>query len=238
MKVEDRNQTVIQYMPLVHKVVHNINIKNKDYDHEDMVNIGVIGLMDALDRYDETQKVPFENYAYIRIKGAIIDEIRKTSRVPRSRMAKLNTYYKAKEELELEFRRNATEAEVCQKLGLTKKDLEGIHDTVHQLAYVSLDEVINVDSDNEVTILDALDDQNSPSLDNAILKQEQSLYLSNAVDKLSEREKQMLQLIYVERLSMKEVAFIFDISIPRVSQIHGKTLLKLRENLESDYAND
>ncbi|MFC6465672.1 sigma-70 family RNA polymerase sigma factor [Marinilactibacillus sp. GCM10026970] len=238
MKVEDRNQTVIQYMPLVHKVVHTINIKNRDYDHEDMVNIGVIGLMDALDRYDETQKVPFENYAYIRIKGAIIDEIRKTSRVPRSRMAKLNTYYKAKEELELELKRNATEIEVCQKLGLTKKELEGIHDTVHQLAYVSLDEVINVDSDNEVTILDALDDDNAPSLDESILKKEQSVYLTKAVERLTEREKQMLQMIYVERLSMKEVAYIFDISIPRVSQIHGKTLLKLRENLESDYAND
>lgn len=238
MQVEDRNQTIMQYMPLVHKVVHSINVKNRDYDHEDMVNIGVIGLMDALNRYDESQKVPFENYAYIRIKGAIIDEVRKTSRVPRSRMSKLNAYYKAKEELEVELKRTPTEKEICSKLGLTKKDLEGIHDTVHHLAYVSLDEVINVDSDNEVTMMDAIDDQDSLSMDESILKKEQSGYLSKAITKLAEREQQILQLIYVERLSMKEISYIFDISIPRVSQIHGKTLLKLRTILESDYAND
>lgn len=238
MKVEERNETVIQYMPLVHKVVHSIKVKNRDYDHEDMVNIGVIGLMDALNRYDETQKVSFENYAYIRIKGAIIDEVRKTSRVPRSRMAKLNIYYKAKEELEIQLKRNPTEKEICERLELTKKDLEGIHDTVHQLAYVSLDEVINVDSDNEVTMMDAIDDYDSAAIDDTLLKKEQSVYLTKAIAQLSEREQQILQLIYVERLSMKEVSYIFDISIPRVSQIHGKTLLKLREILESDYAND
>lgn len=238
MEVEDRNEAILQYMPLVHKVVHSINVKNRDYDHEDMVNIGVIGLIDALKRYDKTQKVPFENYAYIRIKGAIIDEVRKTSRVPRSRMAKLNIYYKAKEELEVQLKRNPTEKEICEKLELTKKDLEGIHDTVHQLAYVSLDEVINVDSDNEVTMMDAINDRNEAAVDDTLLKKEQSIYLTNAVSKLSEREQQILQLIYVERLSMKEVSYIFDVSVPRVSQIHGKTLLKLREILESEYAND
>ena len=77
MEESPRNETVLQYMPLIHKVVHGLKINNKDYEHEDLVNIGVFGLMKAIDKYDASLNVPFINYAYMRIKGAIIDEIEK-----------------------------------------------------------------------------------------------------------------------------------------------------------------
>ena len=75
MEEQLRNDTVMKYMPLVHKVVHGLKINNKEYDHEDLVNIGVIGLMKAIEKYDDALSMPFINYAYMRIKGAIIDEI-------------------------------------------------------------------------------------------------------------------------------------------------------------------
>ena len=90
--IEDREAIILKYVPLVEKVVRHIGMSNPDYEKGDLVNIGVIGLMDAIDKYDEEKKVPFENYAFIRIKGAIIDEIRRNGPVSRTGMNKLKEY--------------------------------------------------------------------------------------------------------------------------------------------------
>lgn len=235
MEQEKRNDLVVEYLPLVQKVVHTLKVNNKDYDHEDLVNIGVIGLMDAIDRYDNEQKVPFESYAYIRIKGTIIDEIRKNSRVPRSRMDKLNAYYKAKEELEREFKRSPSEKEIVTYLGISSKELETIHDTVSQLASVSLDEVLYADGDSDTSMLDVLEDPGAVKQEESVLLKEKLGVLADAVSTLTERNQQILQLIYVEELGMKEIAYILGISKARVSQLHGKALIKLREQLGSDF---
>lgn len=232
---QQRNDQVVEYLPLVQKVVHTIKVNNKDYDHEDLVNIGVIGLMDAIDRYDESQKVPFQNYAYIRIKGAIIDEIRRNSRIPRSRMDKLNEYYKAKEALELELKRTPTEQEIIQRLDVSAKAMESIYDTVTQLASVSLDEVLYTDSDSDTSMMDVIEDKKAINSEENLLLKEKLGALSQAIGQLNERDQQILQLIYVEELGMKDIAYILNISKARVSQLHGKALIKLREQLEGDY---
>ncbi len=123
MEESVRNETVMQYMPLVHKVVHGMKINNKDYDHEDLVNIGVIGLMNAVEKYNDTLNVPCMTYAYMRIKGAIIDEIRKTSRVSRNRIKAVNEYYAAVNLLQQNLLRTPTEQEVCEKLGVSKAEM-------------------------------------------------------------------------------------------------------------------
>lgn len=235
MEQEKRNDLVVEYLPLVQKVVHTLKVNNRDYDHEDLVNIGVIGLMDAIDRYDKKQKVPFENYAYIRIKGTIIDEIRKNARVPRSRMDKLNAYYKAKEELEREFKRSPSEKEIVKHLDISEKELETIHDTVTQLASVSLDEVLYADGDSDTSMLDVLEDSAAVKQEESVLLKEKLGVLADAISTLTERNQQILQLIYVEELGMKEIAYILGISKARVSQLHGKALIKLREQLGSDF---
>lgn len=235
MEQQQRNDQVVEYLPLVQKVVHTIKVNNKDYDHEDLVNIGVIGLMDAIDRYDESQKVPFQNYAYIRIKGAIIDEIRRNSRIPRSRMDKLNEYYKAKEALELELKRTPTEQEIIQRLDVSAKEMESIYDTFTQLASVSLDEVLYTDSDSDTSMMDVIEDKKAINSEENLLLKEKLGALSQAIGQLNERDQQILQLIYVEELGMKDIAYILNISKARVSQLHGKALIKLREQLEGDY---
>ncbi len=198
----------------------------------DLINIGFIGLMDALEKFDESKKVPFENYAYIRIKGSIIDEVRKHSKVPRSQMQKLNEYYKTKEQLEQELERKPTDQEISRKMGLTEKQLSALHSTVLALSNISLNEVLFDEESNGSTILDYVEDEEAVSLDHNLLQNEQEEYLHQAIKRLSEREQQILQLYYKEELQLKEIAYIYDISVPRVSQIHGKTLLKLREYIQ------
>lgn len=231
----EKEEAILAHMPLIRKVVNRLNVKSRDYEVEDLVNIGVIGLMDAMDRYDESKKVPFESYAYVRIKGTIIDEVRKTSKVPRSRMSKLNDFYKAKEELTQRLQRIPTDEEICDELSITDKQLKDIHETVHSLASVSLDEVLFQDSDSDASLIDLLENEEEEGVEDKLLAKEQLVYLDQAIKKLNDREQTILQLYYTEELPLKEIAYIFDISVPRVSQIHGKALLKLREYMRSDY---
>jgi RNA polymerase sigma factor for flagellar operon FliA len=233
-----RNETVVQYMPLIHKVVHGLKINNKDYEHDDLVNIGVFGLMKAIDKYDASLNVPFINYAYMRIKGAIIDEIRKTSRVSRSKIKAVNNYYDAVSTLQQKLLRTPTDKELCRHLAITDTDLKKVYETVHQLSDVSLDSILFEDSSNETNLMEVMADDSAPDAESDMIKQEQLSYMKTAITQLPERDQQILQLIYFEELSMKEVAYIYDISTPRVSQIHGKALLKLRESLAKEYDND
>ena len=231
----ESEEAILEYLPLVRRVVRRLNVKSRDYEEEDLVNIGVIGLMDALKRFDDTKNVPFENYAYVRIKGTIIDEVRKTSRVPRSRMDKVNEFYKAKELLIQRFERTPTDQEIRDELNIDDKQLKAVYETVHSLSSVSLDEVLFQDQDSGATLVDFLEDQNSVNAEEKVLQEEQVDYLNSAVKQLSEREQTILQLVYVEELPLKEIAYIFDISVPRVSQIHGKTLTKLKELIGRNY---
>ncbi|MCC5890724.1 MAG: FliA/WhiG family RNA polymerase sigma factor [Alkalibacterium sp.] len=223
----------MQYMPLVHKVVHGLKINNRDYDHDDLVNIGVIGLMKAIEKYNDSLNVPFINYAYMRIKGAIIDEIRKTSRVSRNKIKAVNAYYDAINELQQSLLRTPTETEIMAEMAIEMSELKKIYETVHQLADVSLDDILFEDSTGETSLQGVMTDDAVSTADQ-LIKKEQLQFMEKAVKKLSEREQQILQLIYFEELSMKEVGYIYDISTPRVSQIHGKALLRLREALGKD----
>lgn len=228
-----REETLIKYLPLVKKAARDVKVKSYQYDQEDLVNMGFIGLMDALDKFDPTLEVPFENYAYIRIRGSIIDEVRKNAAVPRSRLDKLNAYYKVKELMEQELQRQPTEAEICLELDINEKDLKALHETVHMLANISLDETLFGEDFNSVTRLDFIADEESPSPVELLINEELEELLQLGIEQLSEREQTILQLIYAEELPLKDIAHIFDISIPRVSQIHGQIILKLREYMEN-----
>lgn len=228
----ETDEKMMEYLPLVEKAARNVKVKSHEYEMEDLINIGFIGLMDALEKFDESKKVPFENYAYIRIKGSIIDEIRKNAKVPRSQIQKLNEYYKAKEELEHEFHRVPSEQEICKRLGINDKQLSALHNTVLALSNISLNEVLFEENPEGATRLDYIEDETLVSSDDLLLQDEQEYYLHQAIKRLTEREQTILQLYYKEELQLKDIAYIFDISVPRVSQIHGKTLMKLREYIQ------
>lgn len=227
-----RDEILIKYLPLVEKAARNVKVKSVEYDHDDLVSMGIIGLMDALDKFEPKREVPFENYAYIRIRGSIIDEVRRNATVPRSRIQKLNEYYKVKETLEQELKREPTEVEICAELGIDTKQLKDLHETVHMLADTSLDQTLFQHDDGGATHLDFIEDDQSPDPADLLINEEMEGLLLEAISQLNEREQTILQLIYKEELLLKDIAYIFDISIPRVSQIHGQTIIKLREYMQ------
>lgn len=231
----DREKEIMKYLPLVEKVVNGLKIKRSEYDRSDLYNIGVIGLMDALEKFDKSKKVPFEGYAYIRIKGTIIDEVRKTGPVSRTRLTRLNEYYRAKEKLEKLKMRTPTELEICQELDINEKQLSKIHETVHQLASVSLEKAMFSDDGNENELINFLEDKQVKDTEDVLTNKERQGLLTEHIAQLAKREQMILNMYYVDELSLKEIAYVFDISVPRVSQIHGKTIMKLRELMRREY---
>lgn len=226
-----QEELIIKYLPLVERIAGRIEINNREYEEGDLINIGVIGLMDALKRFDPSKSVPFEAYASLRIRGSIMDELRRTGRVSRERIAKLNQYYAAKEKLENQLLRSPDESEIQKELGIDAKDLSKLHETVHYLSNTSLDSVIFSDKDSEVELIDLIEDEDSASPEEEILEKETREYLKMAIDGLDDREKLILDLYYVQDLTLKEIGYILDVSIPRVSQLHGKALIKLRKTM-------
>lgn len=228
----NQEQALLKYLPLVEKAARNVKVKSAEYEREDLINIGFIGLMDAYKKYDASKNVPFENYAYIRIKGSIIDEVRKNGKVPRSQMDRLNNYYKMKETMEQELHRKPTEKEICERMGITDKQLKSMHKSVHALSNISLDEVLFTEDSEGTSRIDFIEDKKTVGSLEQLLQKEQKEYLQLAINQLSKREQTILQLYYDEELPLKEIAYIYDISVPRVSQIHGETLLKLRNHIQ------
>lgn len=223
------NELIIEYLPLVKKVVRKIEVKDNRLDYDDLVSIGTIGLMDAINRFDESKKVPFEAYAALRIKGTVMDELRKTGDVSRNRITKLNEYNNMKEKLEREFLRTPTEAEICEGLNIDHKQLNKLHETVHHLSGVSLESVILSESAEGIELIEMIENKNIGGPEEELINKEMKGILTKSIDKLNDREKLILNLYYVEELSLTEIAYILEISVPRVSQIHGKVLLKLRD---------
>lgn len=228
---EDKQNLILEHLPLVKNVVGRIDSGHSGYDPEDLVNIGIIGLIDAIDKFDASKSVPFEAYARIRIRGSVIDELRRSGPVSRNRMDKLNKYYRAKKELEDKHLRSVTEKEICAELGIGKEELSTIHETVHYLANVSLDSVIYSEEGEDTELIDLLEDKSAELPHEIFEDNEMKEALAKAITHLNEKEQILLNLYYVEELTMKEIGYVLGVSVPRVSQMHGQVVIKLRKLL-------
>src|SRR5699024_6602413 len=115
---------VIEHLPLVRKIVDQMNVKNNDIcDRDDLISIGVLGLMDAIKRFDQDKKIPFRHYAKWRIKGAIIDELRRNGRVSRDKIQKLKKVNQARNKLQQKLLREPSEEEICEYLTISSREL-------------------------------------------------------------------------------------------------------------------
>lgn len=230
----DIEAKILEYLPLVERVASRISVKNTEYDYDDLYNIGVIGLIDSLKKYDASKNVPFAGYATIRIKGAIIDEIRKHAKISRYKMTAVNNYYKAKQELEQDLKREATDAEIMKKMNLTSAQLGDIFDSIHYLSSISLEGTIFSGDNDSLVLEDLIQDKNAENGEENLLLSEKKEALKNAILKLNDREQLILSLYYKEEATLKEIAAILDISIARVSQLHGKIIVKLRDYIKEE----
>jgi RNA polymerase sigma factor for flagellar operon FliA len=233
----DRDATIQQYAPLVKYVVGRLAIGLPAIlDYEDILSYGTIGLIEALDRFDDSKGVKFETYAISRIRGAIIDALRALDRLPRSVRQKAKRLEAVTVELTAANGREPTDEELSAGMGMTPHQY---HQTLIDCSWVtvSLDGLLDRDENNDggaATELPA--DPNEEDFTKRLEKRQMLDALTGAVKGLPEREWLIVSLYYRDEMTMKEIAQILDISESRVCQLHGRALSRLRARLARDRA--
>lgn len=226
---ELQEKIIIEYAGLVKLVAGRLSMYlgyNVEYD--DLVGYGVFGLIDAIDKFDYSKGVKFETYASLRIRGAILDQIRKMDWIPRSirqKQRKLDLVY---HNLEAKYGRAANDEEIARELEISVDELESWQNKAKVTNIISLDEFIEQGSETRVEqSLTAAFDQP----DKIIEKQELKELLIKSLETLTEKEKKVIIFYYYEELTLKEISRILEVSESRISQLHTKALQKMKIKL-------
>ena len=219
-----------QYLGLVHYVVNKLfKQMPSNVDREDLVNIGVLGLSEALDRYNPYYGIKFETYAIPRIRGAIIDELRKQDWIPRSLRSKSNKIKKVVDELEQACRGEVSDKVIAGHLGISVDEYQHWQAQLNSTSMISLDKPNpNYDDHN---LYEAIEDTSSSNPLENIEEKEMHALLGKLIKKLPEKPRLAIQLYYYEHLTFKEIGKILNVSESRISQIHSETMEKLKRML-------
>ncbi|NLO79052.1 MAG: RNA polymerase sigma factor FliA [Xanthomonadaceae bacterium] len=220
------NDLVVEHAPLVKRIAHHMAARlPASVQIDDLIQAGMIGLLEAARQYDASQGASFSTYAGIRIRGAMLDEIRRLDWTPRSVHRKAREVARAIQEIENETGREAEDAEVAERLGIS---LNEYHQILQDSAAAR---VFNIDQEDPESGLVAEHPSDEPSPAAQLHRQQLQELLAQAIAALPERERLIMQLYYDEELNLKEIGAVLGVSESRVSQIHGRILLKLREQM-------
>ena len=226
---EIREKIILEYAPLVKLVAGKLSMYlgyNVEYD--DLVGYGVFGLIDAIDKYDNMKAVKFETYASLRIRGAILDQIRKMDWIPRTIRQKQKKIDAAIKEIENEKGRAATDEEIAKSLGISDEEYLSWQSQMKVTGVVSLDEFMESGTE-------APAQQNSQQRfetpEEVIEKEEMKKVLGRALELLTEKEKKVILLYYYEDLTLKEISNVLEVSESRISQLHTRALQKLKSKM-------
>jgi RNA polymerase sigma factor for flagellar operon FliA len=231
----ERDAAIRQYAPLVKYVVGRLAIGLPAIlDYEDILSYGTIGLIEALDRYDDSKGVKFETYAISRIRGSIIDALRALDRLPRSVRQKAKKIEQIHVSYSLEHGREPTDEEVAAAMGLS---IEQYNSALVDCSWVtvSLDGLLDRDNSDDGSAPTELPaDPNEEDFTQRLEKRQLVDALTGAVKQLPEREWLIVSLYYRDEMTMKEIAQILEISESRVCQLHGRALSRLRARLSRE----
>jgi RNA polymerase sigma factor for flagellar operon FliA len=224
-----RSKLILEYAPLVKIVAGRLSIYlgyNVEYD--DLVGYGIFGLIDAIDKFDYGKGVKFETYASLRIRGSILDQIRKMDWIPRSLRQKQKKMDAAMTKLECLYGRVATDEEVAKEIGIDTQELLNWQGQAKITNVISLDEFVEAAGEKEVgTIKSNVFEQP----EHVMMKNELKQQIVNSLDSLTEKERKVILLYYYEELTLKEISRVLEVSESRVSQLHTKALQKMKKNL-------
>lgn len=228
---EVREKIILEYAPLVKVVAGRLSMYlGYNVEYEDLVSYGIFGLIDAIDKFDCMKDVKFETYASLRIRGAILDQIRKMDWIPRTIRQKQKRIDAAIKEIETQYGRSATDEEIATLLGITDEEYLDWQSQMKITNVVSLNEFLEQGSEvpNEAgSTKSAAFDSPEEILERDELKK----MLEQALELLTEKERKVIVLYYYEDLTLKEISNILEVSESRISQLHTRALQKMRGRL-------
>ena len=237
---ENREEVIKRYSPMIKYVANRIAMRLPPHiEVDDLISVGVLGLMDAISKYDSSRGAKFKTYAEFRVRGAILDELRAMDWVPRSIRQKASNVDKVVQALQAKLSRSPEDEEVAKEMGLT---LDQFHDTLNETKSIpifSLEDLgIAKESGEQQSLLDCLAGKADADPQTQIRLIELKEIIAKAIDALPEKERLMVSLYYYEELTMKEIGAVLEITESRVSQIHSKAVYRLRTKLKAIIAEE
>lgn len=225
---EIREKLILEYANVVNLVAGRLSMYlGYTVEYDDLVGYGIFGLIDAIDKFDTKKEVKFETYASLRIRGAILDQIRKMDWVPRTLRQKQKRMDAAAAKLEETLGRPADAKEIANELGISEEEYLGWRSEAELSNMVSLDDYLEQGSEGRMDTLGTKFQQP----EKAIQKQELKAMLVEALQTLTEKEQKVITFYYYEELTLKEISQILSVSESRVSQLHTKALQKIKKVL-------
>ena len=228
---EIRDKIILEYAPLVKIVAGRMSIylgNNVEYD--DLTGYGVFGLIDAIDKFDFSKEVKFETYASLRIRGAILDQIRKMDWIPRTLRQKQKKIDTVRKKIETQYGRSATDEEIAKELDISDEELQDWQSQMQITNLISLDEFVEQSGESHIKGEASVHfEQPEKVMENQELKQ----VLADSLEILTEKEKKVIVLYYYEELTLKEISKILEVSESRISQLHTKALQKMKTRMGS-----
>jgi len=228
-----RDELITEYLPYVKRIVHRIAVHlPSTIDIDDLMNVGVIGLIQAVDRYDPSRDNKFMTYAVFRIKGAVLSELRSRDFLSRSNRRKIRDLETACLKLEQKLGREVDDEEVAKDLGI---GVEQVYKTkqMSSISFISFEELGFSSRDEKEKLLSYLVNNDDDALTLTRLKELKEA-VARAIEQLPEKEKLVISLYYLEELTMKEAGKVLNITESRVSQIHSQAILRLRAKLKKE----
>lgn len=230
---EAGDMLVKKYMPLVSYHVQRISVGlPKNVSRDDIKSLGLMGLLDALQKFDPSRDLKFDTYASFRVRGAILDGLRKEDWLPRSTRDKAKKIEARTLELEQSLLRHVTPEEVAASLEMTTDEVYQAANEHFFANVLSMDEQLSADESESSSF--SLKDERVFSPEEATVKQENMEELEKMILKLSEKEQLVLSLFYKEELTLTEIGHVMNLSTSRISQIHSKAIFKLRNFLKPE----
>lgn len=226
---ESREKLVQRHLHLVRYIAGRLVIHlppNVEFD--DLLAYGVFGLIDAIDKFDIRRGIKFETYAYTRIRGAILDGLRSLDWAPQSLRKRGREVAAAYGRLEARLGRSATDEEVAEELGISTEELQQTLSRLSHANVLSLEDLIGSEDEDAVQLGELIADPNSPDPFEHVAIRDIRQRLAEALDLLPDREKIIISLYYYEGLTVKEIGELLGLSASRISQLHGRALMRLR----------
>ncbi len=229
----DKNQVLLQHAPLVKRLAYQLKARlPSNVEVDDLIQAGMMGLLDAVNRYEETHGAQFETYAVQRIRGAMLDELRGMDWLPRNVRQDMRKIETALSDLQQQLGRPPTEAEVAQHMHLSLSDYQDklSESGGHQLVYY--EDFQDQSGEGESFLERYMVDENGDPL-SGLLEDGFRLALIDAIDGLPEREKILMGLYYEQEMNLKEIGAVMGVSESRVSQLHSQAIARIRASLRS-----
>ena len=230
-KVKD--EIIVEYATLVKYIAHKISSRlPSNIELDDLISCGVIGLMDAIEKFDPSRDNKFKTYAEFRVRGAILDELRAQDWVPRSIREKAKVIEKAYMKLESELGREASDEEMCKALNCTKEEFHNMLNQSKPAALLNIDDGSSFNRYDKKLIAGIMEDSRSTNPFAAVSYKNIKENIKKSIEALPEKQRLVLSLYYYEDLNLKEIGQILNVTESRVSQLHTQAIMRMRAKLK------